>query len=163
LGAPYDEEQGCFGDLTEAGVGEHDSCDTAETLALAPDGSCWWFADTCLPDGFAQLDSDSDAACAAAELCIEQTLACSERDLDSCEQDPSCIVASGAPYDEAEACFVPEYVPVACTTNGPACPPVVTAALDSDGNCYSFGGCAPDGFTEAADTDACSQFAQCSP
>lgn len=57
-GARYDEASGCFGPDAVAGTLSSDGpplCDEALTHALSPEGECWLFSDSCLPDGFSAV------------------------------------------------------------------------------------------------------------
>jgi hypothetical protein len=155
LGRRYDAELGCFEDTEVAGTTEaSDVCDDAIGIALDPALDCWWFPNTCLPDGFTAEVPD-DSPCRNAELCDVNTL-CGSRSLDECTDDARCMVANGGEYDAAGECFL-DYAPQGCVDATVACPPNITLALDADGRCVSFGGCLPLGFTAAPPEHPCSE------
>jgi hypothetical protein len=64
------------------------------------------------------------------------------------------MVASASQFDETAQCFG-EYMPVVCVDAEVPCPPVITLAVDENGDCFSFGGCLPVGYTEATAEQAC--------
>ena len=52
-------------------VSEETFCGAAETFALDPEnGECYWFPDTCLPDGWTEVERD-DCGITSSELCAE--------------------------------------------------------------------------------------------
>ena len=65
------------------------------------------------------------------------------------------VLASAFPYDTQDQCFGPDPVTVACVDPDLSCPPSITAAVDGNGNCYSFGNCLPAGFQRAPDDHEC--------
>lgn len=171
----YDEANDCFGPREIAGRAPTPGellCNDAMTHALDAEGSCWLFPSTCLPLGFSEIDT------ASAELppcrqtfryCTEGAeVPCAERDLESCVGEGECTVAGGWPYDAANECFrygVDDIVPLACVDADLTCPPDISFGLDVDGNCYAFGNCVPEGFTDVPAEHACHQAlgASCSP
>jgi hypothetical protein len=102
----------------------------------------------------------SSVDCNVAPLCVDGTcrigtLACADRSIDACEEDGACSLSRGSPYNAAAACFRVEFPSVGCVDPDLSCPPVITAALDAEGNCFSFGGCLPNGFTPAPEGHPC--------
>ena len=53
LGRPYDDVQDCYLPVTEAGSCTNcDACGDAITTSQSPDGTCWKFSNTCVPNSF---------------------------------------------------------------------------------------------------------------
>lgn len=111
------------------------------------------WAATC---GRSIVDCSVVPLCRAGSCVISGDLACAERSLANCEADGDCALASAFPYDTQGECFGPNPLPVACVDPDLSCRPSLTAALDGDGDCYSFGNCLPDGYERAPDDHECS-------
>ena len=73
LGRPYDDARGCWLEREVVGEQRADrSCGTAITLAKAPDGTCYYFTNTCVPGDFDVLSGDADPRCSYdAPRCTE--------------------------------------------------------------------------------------------
>ena len=60
-GQPIDDARACRGDHAFATCTEADGdCGSAITEAVAPDGSRWVFSNTCIPDGWQELQGGGD-------------------------------------------------------------------------------------------------------
>lgn len=115
------------------------------------DGGTW--RETC---GSVVVDCDIAPLCRQGQ-CVISTLPCAARSLEACvDESGDCELATALPYDAANQCFDGSPTPVACADPDLSCPPVVTAAMDAQGNCYSFGGCLPSGFVRAPEDHPCS-------
>jgi hypothetical protein len=101
------------------------------------------------------VDCDTRTACLAGR-CV-MGVSCEDRDLESCERDEACSLATGFAFRSDGACFEAEPVALGCLDSNLSCPPVTTAALDAGGACYQLGGCLPAGLTRAPDEAACAQ------
>jgi len=102
--------------------------------------------------------------CAIAAVCVNgacristggAVIPCSDRASDRCTEDGLCATSGAFPHDPDGRCFGSELVAVGCVDAELSCPPVITPALDTQGRCYSFGGCLPAGFTPAPEDHPC--------
>ena len=70
LAEPIDPMNRCFLPPVDNMVclGSQTVCDDEETFAIAPDGQCWFFGNSCLPPGFVNRD---DAEENISEVCVD--------------------------------------------------------------------------------------------
>lgn len=160
-GSRYDADGACFGPREPAGPVPFSGdpiCGAALTHALDPDGACWLFPSTCLPEGFVAVGDALAVECRQTfRSCAEPDapVSCAERHIVVCEWGEACVLTGGPHYKPEADCFDAEPSPLACVEAGQSCPPVVTPALDADGRCFAFGGCLPPGYTPAPPEHPC--------
>jgi hypothetical protein len=165
-GERFDALGGC-GVETVGYVPYSQVCDLAIIEAVAPDGSCYRLQDSCLPPGFVAKKPDAqcvpcssedvDAGPGPSNPVDAGTEGCAGLNEEACDANPSCIGARGQAYDPTAECFADESTFMGCVDAEVSCPPSITAAYDGAGQCYSTGGCVPEGFERAAPEDPCAQ------
>jgi hypothetical protein len=102
------------------------------------------------------------AGCDTLDTCATQTevdattipAACTALDPTQCAERSDCYVIRGQPYSESEQCFIGSAVPLGCRDAMGCLSSSIQLALDADGQCFAFDGCAPEGFVRA-DAEAC--------
>ena len=109
-----------------------------------------WFT-TC---GIRDIDCRTASLCRDGR-CVMTGTTCADRTLDACELNGDCVIGQAFAYAPEGQCFSADSVDVACVDPDASCRPVVTPGVDSNGDCYLFGGCLPPGFEPAPDGSEC--------
>jgi hypothetical protein len=105
-GMPYEADAVCFGAMEVAGTAanrDDSTCLPIQTLANDPEGNCWRFTSTCLPDGFAPLNPLSDYACREANDTCSDALSCRTGEVPTPDGCLECDAAYAQLYGEVNA------------------------------------------------------------
>lgn len=124
-------------------------CGDAETPAKNPDGECYWFPSTCVPDGWKSLFGTSECEVGDYRLC-----ACEEYSAASCPESNGCTKIYGRRGVVEDQCLLDSEA-VGCMSAEMGCGAVITFATNPAGDCYQFGGCIPAGWSEPDAASGC--------
>jgi hypothetical protein len=145
-GQRIDTEQSCKSSAFEAaGYAACIPGDTSVTLALDPEGQCWFFPTTCIPDGFV-VAIEGGSCQDVSDPC------CADRTEDACESDGACVRWFGNPAATDGTCYEASSEYAGCISANISCTGVEVSAVDADGACWRFtSGCFPATYRSSED------------